>query len=182
MPRSTEQSYKAIANYLKTRGLPATLNDIVEANIVSKPTVYRLLRPESFPEAALFGIKALNDTKPYFFGYDASLQLDMLSKVDSKAAEVVKEHKEVMTQAAKQITANAVVLAPDEKRLVERFREHKERNAHVNFMENFDTKVPDPGRGFYILGEVAPAINNDMDKFRTVLVSMFVSTFNESGE
>lgn len=179
MPRSTEQSYMEIREFLQSRRLPATINDMIEGNVLSRPTLFRLLRPESFGEAAVFGIRVLNNTKPFFFSYDENLILEMLDKVDPEASKDLKQTTAVLTGAAKIVAANSVVLDDLETRLIKEFREFRSKyNKDAVLRDNF--KQPPISVANYIntIVEIREILEAEPLKFKSFILSTFVTLQN----
>lgn len=182
MPRNTEASYRDIVDYLQQIKKPATINDMAEANILSKPTLYRLLRPEMFGEMAMYGLVPLNNKKPFFFAYNPKIMEKIARNADKSLADRANQASKVFESAAESITKNATILSPSEQQLIDRFRQHAENNTHVEWPRNF-AQPPLSVEGYYsTLENVKAAVGEDKDKFRTLLVSMFVSSFNPEAE
>lgn len=183
MARSTEQSYALIREYLQSRRLPATIKDMIEANVTSRPTLFRLLRPESFADAAVFGIKCLNNTKPYFFVYDENLILEMLEKVNPEVANQITKQHDVLAGAAKLVAANSVVLDDIERRVIQAVKQHREEYAKDDILRDNFTKIPQSAESYLdTLDRTKEITSADLVKFRTLILSMFVSSFNAEGD
>lgn len=179
MGRSTEQSYKVVAQYLQDRRLPATVNDIISANIISRATAYKLFRPELFTDAALYGIKPLNDTKPFFFTYDANLQLEVLGKFDKSAADLIANHKDVLVGAANKVAANAVVLDDINSAIIRAANEFREKyDKDDTLRANF--KQPSYSVAGYLntMIEIREVLEADPLKFKSYILSTFVTMQN----
>jgi hypothetical protein len=180
MGRSTEQSYKTVVDYLKQRKLPATINDMVEANILSRGTVYKLFRPEMFAEMALYGLKPLNDNKPFFFSYDPELQLEILTKVNPEAGELVKEHKAVMTNAANKVAANAVILDPLQRSVLDAFNKFRDSyNKDTVLSDNFKQGPANVESYLEVINTLAETFTAEPIKFQSYILSAFVTMSKE---
>lgn len=176
MPRSTEQSYMEIREFLQSRRLPATINDMIEGNVLSRPTLFRLLRPESFGEAAVFGIRVLNNTKPFFFSYDENLILEMLDKVDPEASKDLKQTTAVLTGAAKIVAANAVVLDDIESNVIKALREFRAPyNKDSVLRDNFTKGSASVSDYLKVIDNLNDTFIAEPLKFKAYLISVFVN-------
>lgn len=181
MPRSNEASYKNVAMYLQQRkGIPATINDMVAANITSRATLYRLFRPEMFSEMALYGIKPLNNSKPFFFTYDSELQMEILTKVDSTASDLVATHKDVMVNAANKVAANAFVPDAIESQVLGALRKFREAyDKDEVLVANFSQDAAPVGSYLDTMVSIREILEAEPIKFMSYILSTFVTQSKE---
>ena len=191
MPRNPNVSYENIAHFLSATNKPATINDIAAAGIVSRSTAYRLLVDEhakkdgivDVPIAAkTYGIFPVGRTYPTHYVYRSPGTVAEI--LDPAIADQWKKLNRVAGSLS-DIVADMPPIDYLDKLVITAFQKH--RLAYRNdatLKENFIKPPVSVDMYLELLDnqQLRKQLIDDPNKFRTLILSMFVSSYNESDD
>lgn len=188
MPRNPNVSYEKIAHYLSAVGKPATINDMCSAGIVSRNTAYRLLIDYGAKEqgivdvpmpAKLHGIFAVGKVYPTHYVYHNPG--DTAQILDPALAKQYKDLHGAATLLSKAVEDMPPIDQLD-RLLISAFQKHRLNNVDETLRSNFVRPQASVEQCLELFdnAELRKVLIAEPIKFRTLLISMFVSSYNES--
>lgn len=191
MPRNPNTTYEKVAHFLSTSDKPRTIADIDAAGITTKATLYRLLIDRELKakgivdvpmQAKIHGIYSVGKFYPAFYVYaDPATQ-----EIAATHAHLAKKRDELVdaTATLSSVVKEAPVLDDIEKSVLSALKKHREEYAKDEVLEHNFKQFPDSAEHYYeTLERVKEIASVDLVKFRTLILSMFVSSFNaEEGD
>lgn len=191
MPRNPNVSYEKIAHYLSATNKPATINDMCAAGIVSRSTAYRLLIDEGAKEngivdvpiaAKTHGIYPIGKVYPTHYVYHNPG--DTAAIIDPAMAAQFKS-----LRGAANMLGNIVADMPPidqlDRVVIDAFQKHRLAYRNDTALRDNFTKPPLTVQVCLDIldnAELRKQLLDDPSKFRTLILSMFVSSYNESDD
>lgn len=186
MPRNPNTTYEKVAHFLSTSDKPRTIADIDAAGITTKATLYRLLIDRELKakgivdvpmQAKIHGIYSVGNFYPAYYVYaDPATQ-----EIAATHAHLAKKRDELVdaTATLSSVVKEGVILDDIEKRILSVVKQHrKDINNDALLADNF-TKIPQSAERYHETLETVKEITSaDIVRFRTLILSMFVSSFN----
>lgn len=186
MPRNPNTTLEKIAHYLSAVGKPVTIAQIDSAGIATKATCYRLLidreakakQKVDVPiQAKIHGIYSVGNHYPAHYMYADPAEQDIAVTHAHLAEKRTELHR--VAEKLSDAVSNVPILDSLEKNLLSAFQNHRETYGNDTSLENNFKQPAMPIEQYYetlnAFKEIAIA---DPVKFRTLLLSIFMSSFN----